>query len=322
MGRPLRIEYPGALYHITSRGNERKSIFVDDADRFKFLEILKDYHDRYSILIHSFVLMDNHYHLILETPKGNLLKVMHGINGSYTGYFNRKYERSGHLFQGRYKGILIEKDAYLLQLSRYVHMNPVRAKIVEKPERYRWSSYPSYIGKEKEYKWVEYSWILSKYGNNRETARKKYREYTKESLNTDIENPAKNLYGQIILGGDEFIEKIRNMLKGKSISKEIAERKRILKSPSPEYIIKKVADVFGVDRDLINDKNIRNNAARKAAIYLAHRYSGLSNEEVGKMFGGIHYSSVSKVSARFEDELGNNKKLAKVIKEIESIVKT
>jgi REP element-mobilizing transposase RayT len=124
MGRPLRIEYPGALYHITSRGNERKNIFVDDADRFRFFEILKDYHDRYSILIHSFVLMDNHYHLILETPEGNLLKVMHGINGSYTGYFNRKYERSGHLFQGRYKGILIDKDVYLLQLSRYVHMNP------------------------------------------------------------------------------------------------------------------------------------------------------------------------------------------------------
>ena len=122
MGRPLRIQYPGALYHITSRGNERRNIFVDDADRIRFLKILKDYNDRYSILIHSFVLMDNHYHLILETPEGNLLKVMHGINGSYTGYFNMEYERSGHLFQGRYKGILIDKNAYLLQLSRYVHL--------------------------------------------------------------------------------------------------------------------------------------------------------------------------------------------------------
>ena len=322
MGRPLRIEYPGALYHITSRGNERKNIFVDDADGFRFFEILKDYHDRYSILIHSFVLMDNHYHLILETPEGNLLKVMHGINGSYTGYFNRKYERSGHLFQGRYKGILIDKDVYLLQLSRYVHMNPVRAKIVEEPEHYKWGSYPSYIGKEKEYEWVEYSWILSNYGNDRESAKKRYREYIEESLNTDIENPAKNPYGQIILGDDKFIEKIRNRLKGKSISKEIAERKRILKSPSPEDIIKKVADVFGVDRDVINDKNIRNNVARKAAVYLVHRYSGISNEEAGKIFGGIHYSAVSKVSARLKEEFGNNKGLAKAIKEIELNVHT
>jgi REP element-mobilizing transposase RayT len=141
MGRPLRIQYPGALYHITSRGNERKKIFLDDTDRIRFLEILKDYHIRYGILIHSYVFMDNHYHLILETPNGNLLKVMHGINGGYTGYFNRRYNRSGHLFQGRYKGILAEKDAYLVQLSRYVHLNPVRARMVEKPEQYRWSSH-------------------------------------------------------------------------------------------------------------------------------------------------------------------------------------
>jgi REP element-mobilizing transposase RayT len=124
LGRPIQIEYPGALYHITSRGNERKNIFLKDEDRVKFLQILEDYHDRYGILIHNYVLMDNHYHLVLETPKGNLLKVMHGINSSYTGYFNRRYGRSGHLFQGRYRGILVEKDAYLLSLSRYVHPNP------------------------------------------------------------------------------------------------------------------------------------------------------------------------------------------------------
>ena len=134
VGRPLRIEYLGALYHITSRGNERKKIFLEDADKIKFLEILEDYHNRFNILIHSYILMDNHYHFIVETPKGNLTKVMHGVNGCYTGYFNRKYRRSGHLFQGRYKGILVDKDAYLVQLSRYVHINPVRAKIVERPE--------------------------------------------------------------------------------------------------------------------------------------------------------------------------------------------
>lgn len=150
---------------------------------------------------------------------------------------------------------------------------------------------------------------MSNYGNDREHAKKRYREYIEKSLDTEIENPAKNLYGQIILGGEEFVEKIRNMLKGKSISKELAERKRILRSPLPEDIIKKVADAFGVDRDVINDKDIRNNAARKAAIYLVYRYSGLSNEEVGKIFGGIHYSAVSKVSARLKEELGNNRKL-------------
>ena len=118
MGRPLRIEYPGALYHITSRGNEKRDIFLDNNDRIKFLDILEDYHERYGILIHSYVLMDNHYHLILETPKGNLLKVMHGINGGYTGYFNRRHGRVGHLFQGRYKGILVDKATYLIELRK------------------------------------------------------------------------------------------------------------------------------------------------------------------------------------------------------------
>lgn len=322
MGRPLRIEFPGALYHVTSRGNERKSIFLDDADRFRFLEILKDYHGRYNILLHSFVLMDNHYHLILETPKGNLLKVMHGINGGYTSYFNRRYERSGHLFQGRYKGILVEKDAYLLQLSRYVHMNPVRAKIVKKPEQYRWSSYPSYIGKEKEYKWVEYSWILSNFGKDGSSAKNGYREYVEESFNKDMENPAKNLYGQLILGSDEFIERIREMFSGKTISKEIVERKRLLKSPLPEDIIEKVAKAFGVNRDLIKEKNIRGNVARKAAIYLVQRYCNLRNDETGKIFGDLHCSAVSKVSTRFKEELANNKALAKITRRVESIVKT
>jgi putative transposase len=155
--RPLRIEYLGALYHITSRGNERKAIFLDDEDRERFLEILLDYHTRYGMLLHSYVLIDNHYHLILETPQGNLLKIMHGINGCYTGYFNRRHGRSGHLFQGRYKGVLVDKDEYLIPLSRYIHLNPVRAKVVSSPEKYNWSSYASYIGKEREKVVVEYS---------------------------------------------------------------------------------------------------------------------------------------------------------------------
>src|SRR4030043_955742 len=225
MGRPIRIEYPAALYHITSRGNERKKIFLEDGDRVKFLKILEDYHDRYGILIHSYVLMDNHYYLVLETPRGNLLKVMHGINSSYTGYFNRKYGRSGHLFQGRYKGIIVEKDTYLIPLSRYVHLNPVRAKIVERPEQYRRSSYPGYIGKTGECTWVEYSWILSTFGNDIKTAIRKYQQYTEEGLHTDIGNPTKNLYGQIILGGEEFIEKIKGMFKRKLLTSEFEERK-------------------------------------------------------------------------------------------------
>lgn len=321
MGRPFRIQYPGALYHITSRGNEKDNIFLDDSDRLKFLGILKDYHERFGILIHSYVLMDNHYHLIIETPAGNLLKVMHGINSGYTGYFNRKYNRVGHLFQGRYKGILVDKDVYLLQLSKYVHLNPVRAKIIQKPELYKWSSYQEYVWKNKEAKWVEYSWILSKFGRNKEEARKKYKEFVNEGTGTGVENSLKNLYKKTVLGGDEFIEKIKESLKGKPISSEIVERKRLIEYPKPDEIIRAVAKVFSIKRGDVKGNGSRDNTARKVAIYLIKRYAGLSNQATGELFG-IHYSAVSKVSGRLKAKMKDDKRLFKLIERLVSNVKT
>jgi putative transposase len=322
MGRPLRIEYAGALYHITSRGNERKKIFLGDGDRKKFLGILEDYHDRYGILIHSYVLMDNHYHLILETPKGNLLKVMHGLNGGYTGYFNRKYGRSGHLFQGRYKGIIIEKDSYLIPLSRYVHLNPMRAKIVERPEQYRWSSYPGYIGKGKENGWVEYSWILSQFGSDRLRSKRKYRGYTEEALKKNVKSPLKSLHSQVILGGEEFIKGIKGMLTGETLSHEIIERKRLIEYPLLDEVVRRVAKAFKIDEGVIQGKGGRANTARKVALYLAQQYTGLSNQAIGDLFGGIHYSAVSKASCRLREEMISDKGLSKLIDEVDSHFKT
>lgn len=322
MGRPLRIEYPGALYHITSRGNERKKIYLDEEDRLKFLSILEDYHERYGILIHSYVLMDNHYHLILETPKGNLVQVMQGINGGYTGYFNRKYERSGHLFQGRYKGILVDKDNYLVELSRYVHLNPVRASMVRRPEEYKWSSYPSYIDRRKEVTWVEYVWVLSKFGSNIKKGREKYRAYVEEGLKEGIEEtPLKAVQGQAVLAGEDFMERIKRMLRGKELSSDILERKRFMVMPNPGDVIKEVAKAFGTDEELLKEKGRKNNTARKAAIYFAQRYSGLSNEAIGKIFGGVHFSAVSKASERLKKEMADDRKLAKRIEKINSCFK-
>ncbi|MEJ2696952.1 MAG: transposase [Candidatus Sulfobium sp.] len=141
MARPLRIEYDGALYHVTSRGNERKRIFRDDEDRAAFLDTLLKVNERYNWMCHAYCLMNNHYHLIIETPDGNLSQGMRQLNGVYTQLFNRRHHRVGHLFQGRFKTILIEKEGYLLEVSRYVVLNPVRAKAVERPEHWKWSSY-------------------------------------------------------------------------------------------------------------------------------------------------------------------------------------
>lgn len=321
MGRPIRIEYPGCLYHITSRGNERKKIFLDDRDRMKFLGILADYHDRYGILIHAYVLMDNHYHLILETPRGNLLKVMHGLNGSYTGYFNRKYGRVGHLFQGRYNAILIEKDTYLLPLSRYIHLNPARAGRVKKPDQYEWSSYRGYVGREKEKPWVESGWVLSQFSRRAARARRRYEEYVEEGVRKGISNPLSDVHGQVILGTERFIEEIRGLLRGKVLSQEIVGRARLQGHPGIEEIVGEVSRKFGVKHEAIRSGRIRGNTARQAALYLSHRYTGLSNEAIGRYFGVIHSSGVSKASTRVKEEMLRNKRLAALIQTIASIFK-
>lgn len=321
MGRPLRIEYPGALYHVTSRGNEKRRIFRQDSDRLWFLRMLEEYHDRYGILIHNYVLMDNHYHLVIETPRGNLLKVMHGLNGGYTGYFNRKHDRVGHLFQGRYTGILIDKESYLLQLSRYLNLNPVVAKIVERPEQYKWSSYNGFIRESKQLWWVEYRWLLSQFGRDKKGARRRYKEFVEEGLRKKVEDPFKKVYGQVLLGGEEFREKIRGLLKGRNLTDGIVERQKFKEFPNAEVIIRAVARVFRVRVEALNGKRQRGNQARKVAVYLVKRYSGLDNGRVGQLFGGIHYSAVSKVAATLEQELAKDQRLTKLVEAIKSKIK-
>ncbi len=247
---------------------------------------------------------------------------MHGINSRYTGYFNRRYNRSGHLFQGRYKAIIVDKDAYLLSLSRYLHLNPVRANIVDKPELYRWSSYPGFIGKGRKYNWVEYSWILSCFGDDTARAMKRYKKYSAEALNVQPENPLSDLYRHLVLGREEFKEKISSLLKGKPLSCEIAGHKRLIKNPSVKNIIKSVAEVFGVEEDTIKRRGKRNNIARGVAIYFVQRYSGLGNIEIGELFGGIHYSAVTKVAMRLKEAITDNRRLSMLVLNLDSQFKT
>ena len=165
MARPLRIEYPGAFYHVTSRGNERKDIFKSNTDREMFLSYLASAQEKYEAVVHAYCLMSNHYHLMIETPQGNLSQIMKYINSSYTNFFNIKRKRTGHLLQGRYKAILVEADAYATELSRYIHLNPVRAGMVRSPEEYRWSSY-SYYTERSSPSWLKTGFILGYFGTD------------------------------------------------------------------------------------------------------------------------------------------------------------
>jgi REP-associated tyrosine transposase len=212
MARPLRVEYEGAFYHVTSRGNERGKIFFSEADYEKFLTYLREAKEKYGIVLHCYVLMTNHYHLLMETPQANLSQAMQYVNGSYTTYINVKRNRSGHLLQGRYKAIVVDRDSYLGELSRYIHLNPVRAGIVAKPEDYPHSSYKAYLTSKKD-DLVSTETLLELVGGGKDKARRRYRAFVEAGMGRELENPTEKVYGGMILGGTEFIKETLGKLK-------------------------------------------------------------------------------------------------------------
>jgi putative transposase len=307
MARQLRINYPGAFYHVTSRGNEQKRIFKSKRDRDKFLEYLGSATKRYDAVIHVFCLMENHYHLLLETPSGNLPQIMRHINGAYTTYFNVKHGRSGHLFQGRYKAILVDIDEYAKVLSRYIHLNPVRAKMVDKPEEYEWSSYQCYIGKKKSPQWLCKEFILGYFGNNVKLAQKKYHSFICALVNQNYESPLNEVLSSTLLGSPGFISFVtNNFLSDKKTDKNLPSLKELRKKPNMQEIIEVVDSVFKEESRL----------CRSVKLYLCQQYTGLKLTDIGKQFG-IGESGVSQANRRVTAKIESDKKLKKKILNIE-----
>jgi REP-associated tyrosine transposase len=211
MARPLRIEFAGALYHVTSRGDRREAIFEDDDDRLLFLAVLKEVVERFNWLCHAYCLMSNHYHLMVETPDGNLSKGMRQLNGMFTQASNRRHHRTGHLLQGRFKGILVDKQSYLLELARYVVLNPVRAGLVKRPEAYPWSSYRAMIGTASVPSWLATDGLLSQFGKRRAEARQRYRRFVQEGKG----RPSiwSELRQQMYLGDEKFVARMQKRIK-------------------------------------------------------------------------------------------------------------
>jgi REP element-mobilizing transposase RayT/DNA-binding CsgD family transcriptional regulator len=234
MTRPLRIEYPGAVYHITSRGNEKKAVFKDDQDRENFLNTLQHVNKRYNWLCHAYCLMTNHYHLLIETPDGNLSLGMRQLNGVYTQLFNKRHKRNGHLFQGRFKGILIQKDSHLLEVCRYVVLNPLRAGMVESPEQWKWSSYRATAGREKPHPSLTTDWILGQFGGKRARAEQEYRQFVKWGI--DEKSIMLDVKGQVILGEDEFVNSLADHLKKHKHVPEIPKSQRYANRPTLDKI--------------------------------------------------------------------------------------
>jgi len=278
MARPLRIEFAGAIYHVTARGNARQDIFLDDEDRLLFLRVLEKVAERSRLVVHAYCLMDNHYHLLLETPEGNLSKALRQLNGVYTQAFNRRHTRVGHVLQGRFKAILVDKDSYLLELARYVVLNPVRAQAVKKPDAYRWSSFRATAGLEPTPPFLAVDWVLSHFAKQRAAARRRYWQFVLEGVGQ--RSPWDQLQGQVLLGPAQFVERLSPMLQDKQRQKEIPRRQRLVDRPALSRLLRPYAQKERDERD--------------RAICAAHLDHGYSLAEIGSALG-LHYSTISKI---------------------------
>jgi putative transposase len=305
MARPLRIEVPGALYHVTARGNERKAIFRDDADRAKYLERLAHYRERFGFRLLAYCLMGNHVHLAIEAGKAPLSRVMAGLQSSYTQYFNRRHRRVGHLFQGRYKAFLVEKDRYALGLLRYIHENPVKARLVRRPEEYAWSS-DRYYRRGAAPAWMDVDRLLALLGGRRTEALQGYRRLMRELPEAPYEGARR--WAQVVKGDEKFADRVleaageppalRPDLKLSEVVREVAEVEKL--SPG---------QMRGAGRGR------RESQARLMVAWVAREVGGIPLARTAKHFGR-DTSTVARGVNRLEDRAALDRTLRRRLDQI------
>jgi len=278
MARPLRIEYEGAVYHVTSRGNAGEKIFLADRDRLGFLDVLGGVVSRFDWVCHAYCLMSNHYHLLIETPSANLSRGMQLLNGVYAQRFNRRHKRSGHVFQGRFKAILVEKESHLLELARYVVLNPVRAKMVRSARDWPWSSYRVTSGQVEAPKFLAIDWILSQFDAKRGPAVRAYRRFVTEGRGVDAWN---DLRAGSLIGSEAFIEHMRLLLLDAPLDPNILRCERDAARPSLTQLFPDVSDKANRDK-------------RIHEAVLCYHYK---LREVAE-YTGLHFSTISVIAKR------------------------
>jgi len=316
MARPLRIEYPGAYYHVTSRGNERKAIFRTDKDRVRFLELLGRAVEQFHLRVHAYALMQNHYHLLVETPRAGLNRALRYLNGVYTQAFNRRHQRVGHLFQGRYKAILVDRDSYLLELSRYIHLNPWRIRKSEDPFTYRWSSLGAYTGRTPIPPWLTVREVLGYFGSK---DMKGYRGFVLDGIKNGIKTPWDEVQGQAMIGPQEFVEEMAERhLRGKEDTKGEVTGIRDIVGIRPEEVLREVKKYFRIEEGEIRKRGQRYTEPRYLTSYLLRQYCLMSLREIGERVG-LHYSAVGNAVRRVREN--PTRAMARSRKELETKIK-
>ncbi len=320
MARQWRIEYEGALYHVMSRGNEGRLIHTDDGDRRMFLDVLGEMSERFEIDLHSWVLMSNYYHLLLKTRRSNLSKGMQWLGATYTRRFNLKHQRVGHLFQGRFKSLLVENDSYLFRLSCYIHRNPLRAKLVKRLADYEWSSYRAYAYGEPGPEWLETGLILSQVSvDDRHMAyRKKVQSYSGEEKKV-----LEDVHLGLVAGTKKFAKYIKNKYMPKEPNEEIPQQKRKKDDFEIEHLLKKTSSILECDIEAFkNSRRVSqtDKIKRDINLYLLWKTGAFTNKEIASHFG-IGYSAVSRRVSCCNNMMESNRNFKKRYNAVKSLIK-
>jgi hypothetical protein len=261
--------------------------------------------------------MSNHFHILMETLHPNLSKSVQWINVSYAVYFNRKYKRNGHLFQGRFKSVLVDADSYLKQLSRYIHLNPVRARIVDRPTDYDWSSYTAFIGKRIAPEWLETHWLLSQFGRKRKEAHANYKDFVETVDAKKLENPEKELTGGFILGTPDFTRWVKeSFLADRTDDKEIPQLRQLKPAIKVEMVVEAVRVEFNQDEEFLLNKGRKRNIARDTAIYLARDLTGESGKALGEYFGKMSGAGITRRYNYMSKSVNTNEKLRRQVNQL------
>lgn len=300
MSRPLRIEYEGALYHVMNRGRGRQEIFPDDQAYRVFLETVAEAVHRYQLEVHAYCLMPNHYHLLVRTPLGNLSRIMRHVDGLYTQRYNRKEGTDGPLFRGRYKAILVDADAYLLSVSRYIHRNPVDGSrpLVEQPEAWPWSSYPVFINAARPPEWLLTGPTLEAIGGS--DRHRGYRAFVAGGADEAVSRFYENQRATPVLGDERF----RDWALGKTAVSSEVPRSAYQQPKEPDQVLAAVAAEFGLEPEALTGRSREvapaARLARQCAMRLCRDHTRLTLQQIGDLFGGIHYSGVSQNIRRLQ----------------------
>ncbi|MEO0136176.1 MAG: transposase [candidate division WOR-3 bacterium] len=324
MARALRIQFPNAVYHITCRGVERRPIYVDNKDREQFINLLQRSLENYQVLLHAYILMDNHFHLLIQTPKANCAEFMRHFNISYTGWFNRRYQRCGNLYQGRYKAFLVDVDNYLLEVSRYLHLNCVRVSSwVNKGylarwryvQGYCWSSLGGYLYKERVLPFMTYGLILGMVGG-----RRGYCDFIRDGLRRGVESPFGGVRARVILGTEEYVKKVKNYLRRGSVREQPGYREIVFNPLAPVRVLDIVAEYFGVSVKRLKESG-GYGEVRGVLAELMYRYCDTTQSAIGEILGGIDYGAVYLLRRRLRERMDRDANLRKRYTEVEAKVR-